>query len=63
MPTPTTYLTATEVAEVLRITPYAVSELCRSKALAASKPGKSWLITQADLDAYVAAGRNQAEAS
>lgn len=59
----TKYLTAAEVAPVLRITPYAVSELCRTNALRASKPGKSWLITPADLEAYIAAGRNRAEAS
>lgn len=56
-------LTAHEVADLLRIGPYQVVILCRTGALRASKPGKSWLIDPADLRAYIEASRNDTEAS
>jgi excisionase family DNA binding protein len=54
-----TYLTAAEVAKVLRVGPWAVLQLCQSGDLKATKPTKSWLIARADLDAYLAAHSNQ----
>lgn len=55
------FLTAPEVARVLRIKPWAVVRLCREKKLTATKPGQQWLITPADLQAYIDAGRNTDE--
>ena len=55
----TKYLTTEEVANTLRMKPYRVLELCREGTLPAARPGGRWLITQADLDAYVASGSNQ----
>lgn len=54
------FLTASEVADILRIELWAAVKLCREGKLAATKPGKQWLIAPADLDAYIAAGRNVA---
>lgn len=51
-------LTAYEVADVLRIGVYQAVILCRTGALRASKPGKSWLVDPADLRAYIEASRN-----
>lgn len=53
------YLTAAEAAKVLRVGPWQVIKLCRAKELPATKPGKSWLIDPADLDAYLAAHHNR----
>lgn len=50
---PAQYLTAAEVADVLRVKPQAVVNLCQVGALPAIKPLKSWLIRPADLDAYL----------
>ena len=47
------YLTAAEAAAVMRVTPWSVTEKCRSGEIRASKPGKSWLIAAADLQAYL----------
>lgn len=52
------YLKAYEVAPILGCTPNAVTQLCRSGELPASKPMKSWLIHTDDLDAYIRAHRN-----
>lgn len=59
MSQPPTYLTAAEAAKVLRVGPWQVIKLCRDRDLPATKPGKSWLIDPADLDAYLAAHSNQ----
>ena len=56
-------LTAAEVAKVLRVGVFTAIELCRTGALRASKPGKSWLIDPADLRAYLDAHSNQRDAS
>lgn len=53
-----TYLTAPEVAPILRIDAWAVVRLCRTGALRATKPGQKWLIHPADLQAYIDAGLN-----
>jgi excisionase family DNA binding protein len=53
VPAPTRYMTAAEVADVLRVKPLVVAKLCRSGEIVAIKPLKSWLITPADLDAYL----------
>lgn len=53
------YLTTAEAAEILRLTPWQVVNLCRAKKLAASKPSGQWLIATADLEAFIAAGSNQ----
>lgn len=52
------FLTAPEVSQILRIGVWSVVALCRSGELPATKPGQKWLIDRADLDAYIAAGRN-----
>lgn len=40
------YLTADEVAERLRLTPWQVTRLCRTGKIAATRPGRAWLITE-----------------
>lgn len=57
------FLTAPEAAEILRVGPWQVVALCRSGELKATKPGQKWLITPADLDDYIAGGRNDARVS
>lgn len=52
-------LTAPEVADLLRCGTWQVLQLCRSGALRASKPGKSWLIDPADLKSYLEAHIHQ----
>jgi excisionase family DNA binding protein len=52
------FLTAPEVAKVLRIDVWQAVKLCREGKLPATKPGLKWLITPADLQAYIDAGRN-----
>jgi excisionase family DNA binding protein len=52
-PTDSGLLTAAEVAVRLRVTPWFVTERCRSGEIRASKPGKSWLIAPADVEAYL----------
>jgi hypothetical protein len=37
----------------LRATPWFVTAECRAGTLRASKPGKSWLISRPDLQAYL----------
>jgi excisionase family DNA binding protein len=46
-------LTVAEVADILRATPWFVTAECRAGTLRASKPGKSWLISRPDLQAYL----------
>lgn len=60
MPNHPEFLTAAEVAEILRTGPWTVMRLCRVGELRAIKPAKSWLIAPADLDAYIAAQANKA---
>lgn len=47
------YLTSAEVADILRIRPTEVGTLVASGRLRAYKPGKSYLIDPADLEAYI----------
>lgn len=56
------YLTTAEVADVLRLTPWQVVKLCRTGKLPATKPSGTWLISQTDLESFLAAGSNQASA-
>lgn len=56
-------MTAADVAPILRVTPFEVTRLCRAKLLKASKPGRSWLIAPADLQAYLDAHSNEERAS
>lgn len=58
MSRPPEFLTAAETADILRTSPWVVVKLCREGALRATKPHKSWLITPADLDAYLAEHAN-----
>lgn len=60
-PASAAFLTAPEVADVLRVDAWAVVKLCREGKLSATKPGKKWLITPAALEAYIAAGRNTSD--
>lgn len=60
MSRPRRYLTAAEAAEVLRVGPWAVLKLCRTGELRATKPAKSWLIDEADLEKYLEAHSNTA---
>lgn len=46
-------MTAAEVALKLRVRPWFVTERCRSGAIRATKPGKTWLISAADFAAYL----------
>lgn len=57
------YLTTSEAAGILRLTPWQVVNLCRSKKLPASKPSGQWLIATDDLAAFIEAGSNQKAAS
>ena len=54
-----TFLTASEVADVLRMTAYEVSRLCREGKIKATRPGRAWLISRAALDDYIAAASNE----
>ena len=56
---PTAYLTPEEVAERLRTTPLVIVRACRAKELRATKPNKSWLITEDDLADYIARNYNR----
>ncbi|HET6916645.1 MAG TPA: helix-turn-helix domain-containing protein [Acidimicrobiales bacterium] len=62
MPSPK-YLTAAEVADVLRLTPITVVRLCREGKLPATKPAGTWLIAEPDLLAHIEASRPAQEAS
>lgn len=57
------YLTAAEAAELLRVTPFWVTEECRRGNLRAAKVARSWRITKPDLDEYVASKVNRPEPS
>lgn len=54
-----TYLSAAQAAEILHVTPWRVTEACRSGELKAAKPGKSWLIAPVDLMAFIDSHSNQ----
>lgn len=58
-PAPLKLYVAAEVAPILRVTEFEVTRLCRRGLLKASKPGRSWLISEADLLAYVEEHSNQ----
>lgn len=62
MATPT-YLTAAQAADKLHVSPWRITEACRSKQIKAAKPGKTWLITPEDLDAYVERYSNTEDAA
>ncbi|MGZ4516404.1 MAG: helix-turn-helix domain-containing protein [Mycobacteriaceae bacterium] len=51
----TEYLTAAEVAEKLRKTPWYVRRLCRTGQLEAATIGREWRITPTAVEAFVAA--------
>lgn len=55
-----TYLTAGQAADILHVTPWRITQACRSGALTAVKVGQAWLIRPADLTAYVDAHRKDA---
>lgn len=57
------YLTAAEVADILRVKPVTVARMCADGELPATRPVKSWLIAKGDLEAFIAAGTNQPAAS
>jgi len=57
------YLTAAQAAEMLHVTPWRITEACRSAELKAAKVGKAWLIRPADLAAYVEAHSNTQDAA
>lgn len=57
------YLTADEVAQRLRTTPINVIRLCRDGKIPATKPFGRWLISETDLDAHIAANRNEHKAA
>lgn len=50
-------MTADEVAPVLRVTPYQVTQLCKSGKLRATKPGRNWLIEPAAVHEFLESGR------
>lgn len=47
------YLKPEEIAEELRVDPGTVRRWCRAGQLRAVRAGKSWLITRADLEAFM----------
>ena len=47
------YLTAAEVADILRVEPFVVSKLCKDGEIEAKKPGLRWLIEPANVAAYI----------
>lgn len=59
MSRPAKFLTAPEVAEILRVGTWQVVNLCRDGKIPATKPGKSWLIAESDLNAYLEKHSNQ----
>ena len=53
-PTPSRNYTITEVADILRITPYYARELCKAKKVpGAHKPAGMWLIDRETFDAWI----------
>lgn len=56
-------MTAAEVAPILRLSPYGVIALCRSKKLRATKPGLTWLIEAESVHEYLASGVKPDEAA
>lgn len=54
----TKYLTVSEVADILRLTPYGVTRLCRARKLPAMKPAGQWLIPEDEFLAHLEASRN-----
>lgn len=50
------FLTAAEVADILRVSPFEVARYCQAGVIKAKKPGKKWLIAPADLQAYIDGG-------
>lgn len=54
-------MTAAEAAAKLRVTPWFVTERCRSGEIRATKPARTWLILPADLDAFIARHFNDAD--
>jgi excisionase family DNA binding protein len=63
MPEPSALLTASEVAERLRVSPIHIVKLCRAGKIPATKPLGTWLIPAAWVDQAVADGFNQQQAS
>lgn len=61
-PLPVPY-TAAEAAEILRVTPFVVTKLCKTGALKADKPGDRYLIWPEDLMAYIKGGSNTEDAA
>lgn len=53
-------LTIEECAEVLKVGPPQVGRLLRAGLLAASKPGRTWIIPRAGVRAYLLARGNRA---
>ena len=54
------FLTVREAAEVLHVKAGEVRIYCAEGRLKASKPGRTWLIAEDDLYAYIEAHSNQA---
>ena len=60
MSRPVVLLTAAEVAERLRTSPDTILRECRNGALRATKPNRSWLITEEAVAEYLAKNSNHA---
>jgi excisionase family DNA binding protein len=60
--TVTQYYTVAEAADILRLKPKSVWQLCREHKIPATKPAGTWLIPVVEFDAWVAAGKNKATA-
>lgn len=54
------FRTVAEVAEILRVDEEQVRVWCRKGKLTATRPGRAWLIPQAQVDAFIARGWNTA---
>lgn len=60
---PTKYLTVAEVADILRLSPWRVTQICRDGKIPATKPTGTWLISEEDLQRHIEAASNQRAAS
>lgn len=60
MSDPRKYYTVAEAADILRVTPKTVWQLCKEHKIPATKPAGQWLIPVAEFDTWVEGGANEA---
>lgn len=54
------FYTAAEVAQIIRISPSSVRQLCIDGKIPATKPAGTWLIPSAAFDTWLKSGANEA---